>query len=96
MQIISKKKAAIISSILLVLLAPLIAMQFTNDVQWSLFDFALAALLLLITVLLVKIVLRTVQKTTSRLFIFLLIFTILVMLWAELAVGIFNSPISGN
>jgi hypothetical protein len=96
MQITTRKKFAIIISFLLLLLAPLIAMQFTKEVQWSLFDFAVAALLLSFTALIIMFILHWLQKTKFRFLILLFVILAFLLLWAELAVGVFNSPISGK
>ncbi len=96
MQITTRKKFAIIISFLLLLLAPLIAMQFTKEVQWSLLDFALAAILLSFTALLIMFILHTLKKTKLRFLILLFVILSILLLWAELAVGVFNSPISGK
>lgn len=96
MQITTRKKFAIIISFLLLLLAPLIAMQFTKEVQWSLFDFTLAALFLSFTALLIMFILHSLQKTKFRFLILLFVILAFLLLWAELAVGVFNSPISGK
>ncbi|OUD36789.1 hypothetical protein FPG59_04605 [Flavobacterium sp. FPG59] len=92
----TRKKFAIIISFLLLLLAPLIAMQFTKEVQWSLFDFAVAALLLSFTALIIMFILHWLQKTKFRFLILLFVILAFLLLWAELAVGVFNSPISGK
>ena len=81
---------------LLLLLIPLIAMQFSDDVNWTLFDFVVAAILLLGTGLVIEFVLRNVKKITHRIIICIIILAVLLLIWAELAVGIFGTPFSGN
>ncbi|WP_230154650.1 hypothetical protein [Flavobacterium sp. CECT 9288] len=71
-------------------------MQFTKEVQWSLFDFALAALLLSFTALLIMFILHSLQKTKFKFLTLLFVMFAFLLLWAELAVGVFNSPISGK
>ncbi|WP_217875831.1 hypothetical protein [Flavobacterium sp. FPG59] len=71
-------------------------MQFTKEVQWSLFDFAVAALLLSFTALIIMFILHWLQKTKFRFLILLFVILAFLLLWAELAVGVFNSPISGK
>ena len=82
--------------ILCILSIPLIAMQFSTEVDWSLNDFAFAALLLFGTGLLTIMLYSKIK--TSKYYLVLLIIVVLafILLWAELAVGIFNSPISGS
>lgn len=75
---------------------PLVAMQFTNDVNWSLSDFAIAGFLLFGTGLACEFSLQNIRKITYRLAICSGLLLLLCLLWLELAVGIFGSPISGN
>ncbi|MCF4100378.1 hypothetical protein L1I30_01750 [Gillisia sp. M10.2A] len=86
----------IISVIIFLLLIPLIAMQFTNEVQWSLFDFIVAAILLFSTGLTIHFMMNKIKTTKYRILLSIFILCILLLLWAELAVGIFGSPISGS
>ena len=86
----------LLSIVLLLLLIPFVAMQFTNEVNWSLMDFVMAGILLFGTSLVIELVLRKVKSTKHRLLISGIILLLLFLLWAELAVGIFGSPIAGN
>ncbi|GAB4044928.1 hypothetical protein [Spirosoma litoris] len=78
------------------LLIPFIAMQFTNEVNWSLFDFIVAGVLLFGTGLVCEFVLRTVTKKEHRIALCAVILVALALIWIELAVGIFGSPIAGS
>ena len=80
----------------LVLLVPLLAMQFINEVNWALPDFVIAGILLFGTGLLVEIVLRKVKKLNYRFAIIVAIVLLLLLIWAELAVGIFGTPFAGS
>jgi len=75
---------------------PLIAMQFTKEVNWNLFDFVVAGTLLLGTGLMCELVLRTIRKREYRIALVGAILLALVLIWIELAVGIFGSPIAGS
>jgi hypothetical protein len=86
----------LLSIVLLLLLIPFVAMQFTNEVNWSLMDFVMAGILLFGTSLIIELVLRKVKSTKHRLLISGIILFLLFLLWAELAVGVFGSPIAGN
>ncbi len=92
----NKRLIAIICSVILLLLVPLIAMQFTDEVNWDLFDFIVMGFLLLVTGLWCELVLRKVKKITHRFIICAMILIMLFLIWAELAVGIFGTPISGS
>lgn len=75
---------------------PAIAMLFTSEVNWTLSDFLVAAVLLFGTGLTCEFVLRRVKKTSSRLLIVGVILLALFLVWAELAVGIFGTPFAGS
>lgn len=90
MMIIQRKRyIAIGITIVLILLIPFIAMQLTNEVNWSLMDFIVAGSLLLATGLACEWVLRKVNSKFYRVMICLVILVLLLLVWVELAVGIF-------
>lgn len=80
----------------LLLLVPLIAMQFTNEVNWSLFDFIVAGFLLFGTGGLIELALRKINQINKRIWAVVAILIVLFLVWAELAVGIFGTPFAGN
>ena len=84
----NKPLTLIISAVAILLLIPLIAMQFTTEVKWTLMDFIVAGILLLSTGLACNFVIQKVKNTKFRIAICLTILAILLLVWAELAVGI--------
>lgn len=80
----------------LLLLIPLIAMQLTDEVNWSFFDFIIMGALLTITGLLIGIILKKVNNSKNRLILIVTIVMIFFLIWAELAVGLFGTPFAGN
>lgn len=95
--IVKTKRLAIIFLIVLgLLLIPFLAMQLTSQVNWSVFDFLLAGTLLSGTGILLNLVWLRATTTRRRLVLCGLILFGLLVLWAELAVGIFGSPIAGS
>ena len=74
----------------LLLLIPLIAMQFTAEVNWNIMDFIIMGLLLFCMGSLFVIVSRRTQQN-YRLAIGTLFVSVLLYIWAELAVGVFTS-----
>jgi hypothetical protein len=92
----NKRLLGIVFTAGLLLLAPLIAMQFTNEVAWSGFDFLVAGVLLFGTGLLCELVLRKVKKARHRIILCAVLVVALFLVWAELAVGIFGSPLAGS
>jgi len=92
----NKRLTGIVLTVALLLLIPLIAMQFTGEVNWSLFDFVAAAVLLLGTGLLCELVMRKVKKINYRIAICAALLAALLLVWLELAVGIFGTALAGH
>lgn len=84
------------SALSVFLLLPLIAMQFTTEVNWNLFDFLTMGILLFSVAIAVEFVLCIFRTKTQRLVLLAIIAILFMVIWAELAVGIFNSPLAGN
>ena len=71
-------------------------MQFTDEVNWTLADFIVAGVLLLGTGLLCELVVRKVTKIEYMIALCIVILGAFLLIWAELAVGIFGTPFSGH
>lgn len=93
---LTKRFTIILGVIATLLLVPLIAMQFTSEVNWSPADFVIMGLMLLAVGAGIEIVLRKVTSTRGRVILCVAILGVFLLLWAEMAVGIFNSPIAGS
>lgn len=78
------------------LLIPSIAMQLTDEVNWTLFDFIIAGALLIGTGLIGELAIRKINKTKYRIAVCVALLIVLLLIWAELAVGIFGTPIGGQ
>ena len=89
-------KIKILRIVGLLLTIPLIAMQLTDEVEWSLFDFIIMGAMLSITGLLGDVILKKVKKSKHRLILYITIVMIFFLIWAELAVGIFGTPFAGD
>jgi VIT1/CCC1 family predicted Fe2+/Mn2+ transporter len=74
----------------LLLLLPLIAMQFTSEVRWGPGDFLAAGCLLFVTGAGMALVSRYVKHKVHRVALIGLLALGLAIVWAELAVGIFT------
>jgi hypothetical protein len=92
----NKRLIGIMLTVTFLLLIPLISMQFTNEVNWTLFDFITMAILLLGTGLMCDLAIRKINKIKFRIAICAAILVVFFIIWAELAVGIFGTPFSGN
>ena len=96
MLVINKRLALLFGLVIVILAIPLIAMQFTTEVRWDLTDFIAASIILFGAVIVTEIFLRVFKKQHHRRFIIAAIIVVTLLLWAELAVGIFGSPIAGS
>lgn len=93
---INKRLALLFGLVIVILAIPLIAMQFTSEVNWNLTDFIAAGIILFGAVIVTEIFLRIFKKQQHRRLIVAAIIVITLLLWAEMAVGIFGSPIAGS
>ena len=92
----NKRLIIIQSAAGILLLIPLIAMQFTNEVDWSISDFVIMGILLLGTGFLCELVLRKVNTSRGRVMLCATVLLVFLLIWVELAVGIFGSPFAGS
>lgn len=92
----NKRLIGIILAVVIILLIPLIAMQFTDEVDWALSDFIAAGSLLLGIGLTCELVMRKVRNVNYRHGLVAVLIALLILIWVEMAVGIFGSPIAGS
>jgi hypothetical protein len=92
----NKRLKIILTAATILLLTPFIAMQFTEEVNWTLTDFVIGGALLFGTGLVIELVLRNSQKIKYRNTLIVAVIIIFLLIWAELAVGIFGSPFAGS
>lgn len=92
----NKRLAGIIFTAGLLLLVPFVAMQFTNEVKWTPFDFIVAGFLLFGAGLLLELIMRKAKSAKSRIVLCAVLFVVFFLIWAELAVGIFGTPFAGS
>ena len=79
-----------------ILLIPLVAMQFTNEVDWDTIDFVVAGVLLFTTGCILNFVWGKFRNSRYRLLYGALVLLIFILVWAELAVGIFGTRFAGS
>lgn len=75
----------------LVLLLPWIAMQFTDEMNWGVGDFAVAALLIIGTGLTYEVIARKSGDTAYRVAVGTALAAALILVWVNLAVGLIGS-----
>lgn len=72
------------------LMVPLVAMQFTREVNWGIGDFVAAGLLLFGAGMAYSAVARRVRSSGQRLAVAAAVVVVLGTVWAQLAVGLFD------
>ena len=93
-----KQKRAIIIflSAAVLFMLPMLGMLISNHVNWSVFDFVVAGIILFGTATLLEIILRNVTLKETRIVLIFLLAIIFLLVWLELAVGIFGTPLAGS
>lgn len=86
----TKRMVVAASIIVLILLTPLIAMQFTNEVNWTVTDFIVAAVILTMTALLIELSIQLVDRIRTRGWLITAVVLLTLYIWVELAVGIIS------
>ncbi len=92
----NKRFFIILLAVMMLLFIPFIMMKFTDEVNWNLFDFVLAGILLIGSGLVFEIIIRKVKSRKYRIVLGMILLFLLLLIWAEIAVGIFGTPIAGN
>ncbi len=77
------------TGLIAILAAPLIAMQFTSEVDWDAFDFIFAAMLLGAIGIAFEFSTRMISGPLAKLAVMSLVVGLVLIVWAEAAVGIF-------
>lgn len=80
----------------LLLCIPLVGNLMSSEVNWSGYDFLMAAVMLWGTVGLIHFIVIRVTKPTVRIMLCCLALVALALIWTELAVGIFGTPLAGS
>ena len=79
-----------------ILLVPMLVQLFLKAVQWSLFDYIVMGVLLLGLALGITLVYKMRTNKNIQRILLLVVLILFFILWAELAVGLFGSPLAGN
>jgi len=81
---------------LFLLLIPVVAMALSDTVQWTWFDFIVMGSLLLGLGMTISFVLKKFKQSPNRLSYISAVIIVFLLIWAELAVGVFGSPLAGH
>lgn len=79
-----------------ILSVPLVAMQVSSEWNWGVFDFVVMGALLLVAGLFLMVSIRNIKTVRNRVLVAAGIVVTLLLIWAELAVGVFGGPFAGS
>ncbi len=96
MAISQKRLSRILLAVPVILTFPFVGNFISDEVNWSLSDFLIMGLLLTLTGIGIELVLSKFACRRSRITLVGGILLLLLLTWAELAVGIFGTPFAGN
>ncbi len=85
-----------LGAIALLLLVPAVAMLFTDQVNWTAIDFLVMGILLLGTAAAYIFGIRKLRKPDYRAALTVVLVLVFLLIWAEMAVGIFGTPLAGD
>jgi hypothetical protein len=81
---------------LFLLFIPLIGMMFTDEINWTLSDFIIMGFLLLGFGMGIDLISTRTKNSKFRILYILIVCVLFLLIWAELAVGIFGTPFAGS
>ena len=80
----------------IVVFIPFIAMLITDEVRWNTFDFVLMDLMIFSSVLLGVTFQKKNKNPKKRILVMIILLLLFLLIWAELAVGIFDTLFAGS
>ena len=81
---------------LFLLLIPLIGMTITDEINWSPFDFIFMGSLLIFLSIGINFASNRAKSLKNRVLYIGILVIIFMLIWAELAVGLFGTPFAGS
>jgi hypothetical protein len=88
--LVLQKLTYLLVAVFSLLLIPFAAMKFTDEVQWTGSDFVVAGLMLFSAGVIHLFGIRRIKTAKYRWFVSLVLIVIFLLIWAELAVGLFD------
>ncbi len=79
-----------------ILLMLMLVNQFNDEVDWKIGDFIVMGILLLSAGLAYELIAKKMSTTAYRVAVAIAIGIVFLLIWVELAVGIFGSPFAGS
>lgn len=96
MMTLKQKTILIYATPAVLLCIPLLGNMFSEEFDWSPGDFVIGAVLLFGTAFIIDLIQRIVKNKTYKILLGGAVLILLLLVWAELAVGIFGTPFAGN
>jgi uncharacterized membrane protein len=81
---------------LLLLFIPFIGMLISDEINWSPFDFIIMGFLLILLSVGINYVINCTKNLKNQILYIGILLLIFLLIWAELSVGIFDTPIAGD
>jgi bacteriorhodopsin len=81
---------------LLLLVLPFIGMKLSDEVNWSVYDFIVMGVLLILAGIGINFIVNKTKNSKYRFLYIAFLVLAFLLVWAELAVGIFGSPFAGT
>ena len=71
-------------------------MNLTDEIDWTLSDFIISGLILLVFSLTINFIILRISNRKKRVFYITILFILFMLVWTELALGIFGTPFAGS
>jgi|TARA_B100001094_G_scaffold292982_1_gene312556 branched-subunit amino acid permease len=81
---------------LFLLIIPLLGMLITDEFDWTIFDFIIMGIILLLLGIGINFISNQKKSIQSKTIYIGLLISMFLIIWAELAVGVFGSPFAGS
>ncbi len=78
------------------LLIPLFGNFFSDEFNWSLFDFLVMGTILLTMGILINLIIDKLKKRSFKVLLIIVTLLVFALIYFELAVGIFGTPYAGS
>jgi hypothetical protein len=96
MRTIGRDIGKVVLGTAMVLALPLTAMQLSSEVRWDLPDFALMGSIIAALGMMFVLVARRLRSRAQRMLTGAALAMVLLLVWVELAVGVFGTPLAGS
>ena len=85
-----KKNIVVVLFVLFLLLIPFTMMLLTDRIRWSLLDFTIAGILLVITISTIHFIFRKIKNTKYFIVTSIAFLILMLLIWIEISLGVFT------